>query len=53
MRFCRREPRLKEILMDSIVKAVMEADGVDPHELETKLQQIAVLLRATAHTESA
>jgi len=48
MRFCRREPRLKEILMDSIVKAVMEADGVDPHELEIKLQQIAALLRATA-----
>ena len=53
MRFCRRELRLKEILMDSIVKAVMEADGVDPHELEIKLQQIAALLRATAHTESA
>ena len=53
MRFCRCEPRLKEILMDSIVKAVMEADGVDPHELEIKLQQIAALLRATAHSESA
>ena len=53
MRFCSREPRLKEILMDSIVKAVMEADGVDPHEIQIKLQQIAALLRAAAHTESA
>jgi hypothetical protein len=48
-----REPRLEDMLADSIVKAVMEADGVDPHELEIKLQQIAALLRATAHTESA
>ena len=46
MRFCRREPRLKEILMDSIVKAVMEADGVDPRELEAELRQIASLLYA-------
>ena len=47
MRFCRREPRLKEILMDSIVKAVMEADGVDSRELKAELQQTAALLRAT------
>ena len=25
-----REPRLEDMLADSIVKAVMEADGVDP-----------------------
>ena len=30
-----REPRLEDMLADSIVKAVMEADGVDPLELET------------------
>jgi hypothetical protein len=53
MRWCPREPRLKEILVDSIVKAVMEADGVDPHELEIELQQIAALLRAKPLAESA
>ena len=46
IRCCRREPRLKDILADSVVKAVMEADGVELHELEIKLQQIATLLRA-------
>ena len=35
-----REPTLKEILSDSIVTALMAADGVDPHELETMLQKI-------------
>jgi hypothetical protein len=50
MRWCRREPRLKDILGASIVKSVMEADGVDAHELEIKLRQIAALLRTTRHT---
>ena len=35
-----REPTLKEILSDSIVTALMEADGVDPRELEAMLKQI-------------
>jgi hypothetical protein len=35
-----REPTLKEILSDSIVTALMAADGVDPHELEAMLQKI-------------
>jgi hypothetical protein len=35
-----REPTLKEILSDSIVTALMEADGVDPHELEAMLRKI-------------
>ena len=35
-----REPTLKEILSDSIVTALMEADGVDPHELEAMLKKI-------------
>ena len=34
-----REPTLKEILSDSIVTALMEADGVDPHELEAMLRR--------------
>ena len=40
-----REPRLEDMLADSIVKAVM-ADGVDPRELETIFHQIAAHLRA-------
>ena len=41
-----REPRLEEILADPIVKAVMEADGVDLRELVAELQQTATLLHA-------
>ena len=42
-----REPRLEEMLADPIVKAIMEADGVDSRELEAELQQTAALLHAT------
>jgi hypothetical protein len=35
-----REPTLKDMLSDSIVRAVMEADVVDPQELEAMLTQI-------------
>jgi predicted deacylase len=41
-----REPRLEDMLADSIVKAVMEADGVDPRQLEAELRQTTALLRA-------
>lgn len=40
MHWCHREPTLKDMLSDSIIRAVMEADGVDPHELETMLMQL-------------
>ena len=45
-----REPSLEEMLADSITRAVMEADGVDPGELEAELRQTAVLLDATRPT---
>jgi hypothetical protein len=45
-----REPRLEDMLADSIIKAVMEADGVDPRELEAELRQTAALLRAIRRT---
>lgn len=45
MSFRYREQRLEDMLADSIVRAVMEADGVDPRELETELRRIAALLR--------
>jgi hypothetical protein len=41
MRWCRREPTLKEILSDSIIRAMMDADGVDPDELEAMLTHLA------------
>jgi hypothetical protein len=37
----RREPTITEILSDSIVKAVMEADGVDRDVLEAQLRDMA------------
>jgi hypothetical protein len=46
-----REPRLKDMLGDSIVKAVMEADGVDPRQLEIELRRITARLRAARRTE--
>ena len=33
-----RELRLEEMLADSIIKAVMQADGVDSRELEAELR---------------
>ena len=39
MNWYHREPTLDEMLSDSIVRAVMEADGVDPQELAATLRQ--------------
>ena len=39
--WCAREPTLAEILSDSIVIAVMAADGVDPIALEAQLRDLA------------
>jgi hypothetical protein len=36
MNWYRREPTLNEILSDCIIRAVMESDGIDPQELETR-----------------
>jgi hypothetical protein len=41
MSFCRCELTIAEILSDSIVQAVMEADGVDPKRLEALLRSMA------------
>jgi hypothetical protein len=38
------EPTIKELLSDSVVKAVMEADGVDPLMLEAQLHDMATEL---------
>jgi hypothetical protein len=38
------EPTLGEILSDSIIGAVMAADGVDRHQLEATLRRAGVIL---------
>jgi hypothetical protein len=42
---CHREPTLNGLLSDPIVRAVMEADGVNPLELEEMLRRVAHRLR--------
>jgi hypothetical protein len=34
------EPTLENILSDPIIKAVMKADGVDPHQLAAMLKEV-------------
>jgi hypothetical protein len=48
----RSELRLEEMLQDSIVRAVMKADGIDPRELEAELRQTAALLRTMRRTRT-
>jgi hypothetical protein len=52
MNWCHREPTLNGILSDSIVRAVMEADSVNPHELEAMLRRVAQRLRIARRGES-
>jgi hypothetical protein len=40
-----REPTIAEMLSDSMVKAVMRADGVDPEMLERELRSIARIVQ--------
>jgi hypothetical protein len=46
MRWCHYEPTLEEILSDPIFRAVMDADGVNPHEFEATLREVAAFSRA-------
>jgi hypothetical protein len=43
---CLQEPDLADMLADSIVRAVMDADRVDPRALAVALRETAVLWRA-------
>ena len=45
MNWCHREPTLNGILSDPVVRAVMEADGVNRHELEVMMRRVAQRLR--------
>jgi hypothetical protein len=42
----RGEPTLEELLFEPIIKALMDADGVDRHELDAMLQQVLLMHRA-------
>jgi hypothetical protein len=49
MRWCRRDPTITEILSDSIVKALMEADRIDSQALEAKLRSMAQQISTRRH----
>jgi hypothetical protein len=38
--FRQHEPTLEDILSDSIIKAMMKTDGVDPHQLAAMLKEV-------------
>ena len=44
MNWDHREPTLDEMLSDSIIRAVMAADGVDPLELAATLREAGLKL---------
>jgi hypothetical protein len=52
MNWYHREPTLNEILSDCIVKAVMEADGIDPQELAATLKEAGRLIRRGYFSEN-
>jgi hypothetical protein len=43
---------IPEMLSDSIVQALMEADGIDPEMLKAQLRSIAQLISAARHQRS-
>lgn len=38
---CPSELSIKDVMSDTLIKAVMAADGVDPQELEATLRELA------------
>jgi hypothetical protein len=47
-----REPTLEDMLSDPIIRAVMDADRVDPHELKAMLTDVGRALRAARGVRS-
>ena len=45
------EPTLEEMLSDPIVRAVIEADGIDPQELAATLRQTGRMLARRTRRE--
>ena len=47
-----REPTLEDMLSDPIIRAVMDADRVDPHELQAMLKDVGRALTMARGTPS-
>ena len=47
-----REPTIAEILSDSMIKAMMRADGVDPEMLERDLRSVAQAVQSHNRIEN-
>jgi hypothetical protein len=45
MNWCHREPGLNALLSDPVIRAVMDADGVDARKLEAELSRLGGTLR--------
>jgi hypothetical protein len=45
MYFCHSEPGLNALLSDPVIRAVMDADGVDARKLEAELSSLGGQLR--------
>jgi hypothetical protein len=52
MNWRHREPTLEDMLSDPIVRALMDADGVDPHELKATLKEVGRKLGANRGARS-
>ena len=47
-----REPTLEDMLSDPIIRAVMDADRVDPHQLKAMLNDVGRALSAARGARS-
>jgi hypothetical protein len=52
MRWYDRDPTLQEILSDPIFVDLMQADNVDPHELEAMLKEVAAVSRSAREADN-
>jgi hypothetical protein len=50
MIWCYRQPTLADMLSDPVTRAVMDADDVNPRELETMLTEMECELRVMRRT---
>jgi hypothetical protein len=46
MNLCDREMTMRDALSDPVIRALMDADGVDPAALEADLREVAESLRS-------
>jgi hypothetical protein len=51
-KWCGRDLTITEMLSDSIVQALMQADGIDPEMLKAQLRSIAQEISAARHGDA-